>query len=139
MFFFFYSCFFALLIPATMLLFGWLWKKKPPKDINALYGYRTAMSIKNQDTWDFAHQRVSMLWRRAGACLTALTLLGFPLGGLLITHGSFPALFEPQAADAIGMLLLVLVGIQLIVLVGSIFPVERALKQAFDKDGQRRT
>lgn len=138
MFFFFYSCFFALLIPATMLLFGWLWKKKPPKDVNALYGYRTSMSMKNQETWDFAHQKFGTLWRRTGACLALFTLAGFPIGGLLLTHGNFSTLFEPQAAGAIGWLLLALVGVQLVVLVASIFPVERALKQNFDKDGQRR-
>lgn len=136
MFFFFYSYFFALLIPATMLLFGWLWKKKPPKDINALYGYRTSMSTKNQETWNFAHQKIGALWRRIGTCLVVLTLLGFPAGSLLLAKEN--ALSEPQAADAMGWLLLALVGVQLVVLVASIFPVERALKRAFNEDGQRR-
>ena len=29
--------------------------KHPPKEINNFFGYRTAMSRKNRDTWDFAH------------------------------------------------------------------------------------
>lgn len=28
----------------------------PPKKINALYGYRTPRSMKNQSTWDFAQK-----------------------------------------------------------------------------------
>ena len=36
-----------LLIPLTMIGFGRLFLKKIPKDINALFGYRTSMSMKN--------------------------------------------------------------------------------------------
>ena len=34
------------LIPILMLLFGWIFKKHPPKNINSVYGYRTSMSKK---------------------------------------------------------------------------------------------
>ena len=37
-----------LLIPAIMVGFGRRFLKHPPKTINALYGYRTARSMKNQ-------------------------------------------------------------------------------------------
>ena len=43
-----------LLIPAAMLLLGRHFLTRPPKTINGLYGYRTARSMKNQATWDFA-------------------------------------------------------------------------------------
>ena len=40
-----------LLIPVTMVFIGKRFQKKPPKEINAMYGYRTAMSMKNKETW----------------------------------------------------------------------------------------
>ena len=46
----------SLLIPLVMLFFGRRFLTKPPKSINSLYGYRTARSMKNQQTWDFAHR-----------------------------------------------------------------------------------
>ena len=35
-----------ILIPLLMMLFGWLLKHKTPRK-NAIYGYRTSMSMKN--------------------------------------------------------------------------------------------
>ena len=46
---------FNLLIPAILLSAGKLFLKKAPKDINWIFGYRTTMSMKNEDTWAFAH------------------------------------------------------------------------------------
>lgn len=46
---------FTLFIPVLMVLCGYLMYKHTPKDINGLVGYRTAMSMKNQETWDFAN------------------------------------------------------------------------------------
>lgn len=44
-----------LLIPISMIGFGKLFMKTTPKEINGLFGYRTSMSMKNKDTWIFAH------------------------------------------------------------------------------------
>ena len=52
------------LIPILMLLFGWIFKKHPPKNINSVYGYRTSMSTKNIETWNFAHAYCGRLWQR---------------------------------------------------------------------------
>lgn len=43
-----------LLIPFTMIGFGKMFLKKAPDQINYVFGYRTSMSMKNQDTWVFA-------------------------------------------------------------------------------------
>ena len=45
-----------LLIPATMAGFGRAFLKKAPGKINYAFGYRTSMSMKNKDTWDYAHK-----------------------------------------------------------------------------------
>ena len=38
----------------VFFIVGFIMYKFPPKKINSLYGYRTATSMKNQQTWDFA-------------------------------------------------------------------------------------
>ena len=45
-----------LLLPFTMIGFGRYFMKKAPKEINSVFGYRTSMSMKNKDTWEFAHK-----------------------------------------------------------------------------------
>ena len=53
----------SLVIPIIMIGFGFLFGKRPPKEINYLCGYRTRMSMKNIDTWVFAHRYCGRLWR----------------------------------------------------------------------------
>lgn len=55
------SALIVLLIPGTMVLFGYVWKKHPPKTINGIYGYRTRRSMQNWATWEFAHQYCARL------------------------------------------------------------------------------
>lgn len=55
-----------LLTPITMIYFGFRFEKNPPKEINALFGYRTVMSMKNQNTWKFAHKYIGKLWKVCG-------------------------------------------------------------------------
>ena len=43
-----------LLIPFTMIGFGRHFMRKAPQKINGIYGYRTTMSMKNRETWEFA-------------------------------------------------------------------------------------
>ena len=37
----------VLLIPLTMLFFGWLLFRRTPKEINYVYGYRTKQKTRN--------------------------------------------------------------------------------------------
>ena len=97
---------------------------KAPKSINSLYGYRTARSMKNQQTWDFAHQVCGKLWFRGGAVMLPLSLLAM-----------LPAL--GRDVEAVGIWCIPVVGVQLVVMIGTIFPVEKALKRKFDKYGRR--
>ena len=115
----------CLLIPGVMLFFGRRFLKHPPKNINALYGYRTSRSMKNQQTWDFAHQVCGKLWFRVGLILLPVSLA--------------PMLFlRDRSVGEIGMGCVPVVAIQVVVLLGSIFPVERALKRNFDQFGRKR-
>ncbi|MGL5869536.1 MAG: SdpI family protein [Clostridium chrysemydis] len=103
-----------------MILFGGLFLKKPPKEINGLYGYRTTMSMKNKDTWDFANKAIGKLWFKLGIALFIITvILGFN-------------------KELLGKYGLVLFYLQIAVLILSIFPVEKKLKENFNKNGTRK-
>ncbi len=114
-----------LLIPGIMIGFGKYFIKKAPAEINGLFGYRTPMSMKNMDTWRFAHHYCGRIWYACGLALLPVTLIP-----LLLVAG--------QGAERVGMVGGVICGVQMIPLVGAIFPTERALRKNFDKDGYRR-
>ncbi len=114
-----------LLIPAVMIVFGRMFLKRPPKNINSTFGYRTAMSMKNQDTWDFAQKCCGRLWYRCGRVMlpVSVTPLLFVMG---------------RDIGVIGNAGLVVAAVQVAVMLGTIFPVEKALKRTFDRNGFRR-
>lgn len=115
----------CLLTPVIMLLAGWMMWKHCPREINGLLGYRTARSMKNQDTWRFAHAYCGRLWWRGGWVLLLLSALGM----LPFMHSS---------EDTLGTVCIVFCLGQAALLVLSIFPTERALRRTFDDEGQRR-
>ena len=114
-----------LIIPFTMIGFGRHFMKSTPKEINALFGYRTSMSMKNQDTWDFAHKYCGKIWYTCGLILLPVTVLC-----LLLAIG--------KSIDFVGTAGGIICGAQLIPLAGSVIPTEIALKKIFDKNGKRR-
>lgn len=114
-----------LLIPLTMIFFGKYFKETAPKTIQAIFGYRSTMSMKNNETWVFAHHYCGRLWYRFGLCLLPISLI------VMI-------LVKNETEQVIGLVGALLCGIQLIFLVGSIFPTEKALKRNFNEEGKRR-
>ena len=115
----------SLLIPLTMIIFGRHFMHSPPKDINGFYGYRTSMSMKSRESWDFAHRYFGKLW--------------FILGLILLPLSVMPMFFLlGKSVDTIGNASLVIIGIQLLFLIVPIFPTEAALKKNFDQFGFRR-
>ena len=63
-----------LLIPIVMILAGIIMWKHAPKQINGLLGYRTTRSMKNMDTWKFAHDHCGRLWWKIGLILLIATI-----------------------------------------------------------------
>ena len=115
----------VLLMPLVMLFTGRAFSKSAPKTINSVYGYRTPMSMKNQDTWQFAHRYFGRLWYRCGLVLTPVTLAVMCLG---LGKGE-------HTVSWLGSALCI---VQLAVILGSIAPTERALRRTFHKDGSRK-
>lgn len=122
--FFIFMLVMILLIPAVMIIFGALFKRSAPKEINYIFGYRTERSMKNQETWSFAHKLCGKIWLVCGIALVPASVI--------------PMLFViGKSENVIGTVSTVIVFIQLAVLLLSLIPVEKALKSNFDKDGKR--
>ena len=115
----------SMMIPVIMIIAGRIMWKRCPQKINWVYGYRTARSMKNADTWRFAHEHCGRLWWRIGWILLLPTALA-----MLPVYG--------RGENPISIAGLLIVTVHLIVLIASIFPTERALKQAFNDDGSRK-
>ena len=110
------------LIPLLMIGFGYFFKKFGAGTINDVFGYRTSMSKKNQQTWDFANMYFARLWIKVGFIMLPLSIvLMFPVLG--------------KSTDTVGWWGAAISLVQCVVLLASIFPVERALNKNFDKDG----
>ena len=70
------ACFIlAMLPPALMLCVGIMWKVSPPKMNGKALAYRTALSTRSEETWNFAHRHCSKLWIRLGIVLGLVSAL----------------------------------------------------------------
>ena len=123
--FWFFMLICDLLIPLVMIRFGRLFMKKAPAEINWAFGYRTTMSMKNRDTWEFAHKYIGKLW--------------FYLGLILLVLSVIPLFFVlGRDVETVGMIGIIVCFVQLVPMVGSIIPTEIALKWNFDSNGRKR-
>ena len=115
---------FALLLtPGIMVISGRIMTDHPPKTINGAYGYRTAMSMMNQDTWDYAQAACAKRWRRWGRVLALITLIVL-----------FFALRRPTFADVLG----IYTAFETVYLLASVAATEMDLRRTFDEKGERR-
>lgn len=113
---------------ASSIYDDWFWKifyEKGSKEINSVFGYRTSMSMKNKDTWEFAHKYCGKVWYVCGMVMLPITVI-------------FMLLVIGKSEDCVGSMGGIICGVQLIPLIGSILPTEIALKKNFDKNGIRR-
>lgn len=120
-----YMFFVDLLVPGILAAIGILVKRHAPKDINLIYGYRTTLSMKNADTWKFANELCGKLYFRWGLIMLAVSaavmLLILPCNETVVYTVGF-----------------ILLGLQLIPVLGVIPVVERALRKTFHEDGTRK-
>ena len=107
-----------LLIPLTMIGFGKQFRKKSPKNINMIVGYRTSRSMKSKETWEFAHCYFGKLWFRLGWMLLVPTVFG-----MILVIG--------KDNDMVGNVGLVINVVQIAVMLIPIYFTEKALKERF--------
>lgn len=126
MWFWWFMFIFDLLIPMLMILLGRMMWKHPPGSINWVIGYRTSRSMKNMDTWKFAHDYCGRLWWKIGWIMLVFSV---------VIHCPF----YNSSENIIGIMGSVLCTIQCVVLiVPPIFFTERALKRNFTNEGIRK-
>lgn len=123
--FYIYMLLTSLLIPVIMLVFGWKFHRQAPKKINVWYGYRSARSMKNEDTWVFAHQHIGRTWMLVGAVLLVISVIP-----MIAVYG--------KDDDTVSVVSLVLLFVQMLPMIMSLIPTERALKRTFDENGIRK-
>lgn len=123
--FWFFILIMCLLTPAMMIGFGKFFMKGGPKQINDAFGYRTTRSMKNQETWRFAHQYSGKIWLYSG-----LALLPISIAVMLFVYG--------KSVDMTGIAGLIIVIAQMIVMICAIPFTEAALKRNFDDLGRHR-
>ena len=115
----------VLLIPLTMIFFGWLLFRKTPKEINYVYGYRTKRSMMNEETWRLANQYFGKAWYFCG-------LISAPLSVIAI------AIVFGKGLGTVGTVGGIITMLQILPLIGAIVPTESELKKNFDENGKRR-
>lgn len=117
-----------LLIPLTMIIFGYIYNKKPPqkpKSKFAYSGYRTSMSMKNEETWEYANRFFGKLWFR----------FGIPVGVISIIPFFF---FIGKDKDTVGFAGMIICYVQLVAMLLPVIPTEISLRRRFDKNGNRK-
>lgn len=85
------------------------------------------MSMKNKETWDFAHRYHAKVWGLTGLVLGLVSLI------VLV-----PAWAKSKTVDDFGRYVMVIMAVQIPALVLSIIPTERALRKHFHADGTPR-
>ena len=113
-----------LLLPINMLITGRMMWKHYPKEINGVLGYRTNRSMKNANTWKFAHEYCGKLWWKIGAASVLPTIL---------VHIPF---FHSDE-NIIGIVGGIVAAVQCVIMLASVFLTEHALKKTFNADGTR--
>ncbi len=111
------------LLPLVMVICGMSYTKRGPKKITRLQGYRSKMSMKNRETWDFAHKNLGDMWFKLGAPLLAVT----SVVSLLVFR---------ESTKQITTWCCVIFVIQLVIMVLPVVYTEKALKENFDENGK---
>ena len=116
-----------LLTPLVMIIYGRIFEKKPPKIARSkfAFGYRTVMSMRNEETWEYAHRFFGKLWFRFGIAvgLISIIVLFFFIG---------------KDKDTVGFAGMIICYVQLLAMLLPVIPTELALRRRFDKYGNRK-
>lgn len=110
-----------MIVPIVMIIAGRLMHKHTPKKINGVLGYRTRRSMKNADTWRFAHEHCGRTWWRGGWIA-------------LILSAAAHIPYYNDSDKVISALCIVICTLQCIALVASAVTTEIALKKNFTEN-----
>lgn len=101
----------SLVIGIIFISTSLLLKKRPPTDINAIFGYRTTRSMKNMKLWEAGNRYSSEIMTQNGV--------------IIIILGSIISLFLNNPSAAI----LLIMGAMLLLIISMFIRVENKLKK----------
>ncbi|KYH30944.1 hypothetical protein CLTEP_24660 [Clostridium tepidiprofundi DSM 19306] len=113
----------CLATPLVMLVGGIICKNVKLK-INHFVGYRTKTSMRNEDTWKFANHYLGKLWIIIGLLMTIFS-------SILLTY------IYSKTGKISGMLCLGFIISQSLVVLISVFSVEKKLKEKFNTSADK--
>ncbi len=99
---------------------GALMYKYPPKQVNYILGYRTTMSMKNEETWKFAN----VYWAKT-----------FFIDGLILLAPSIIIPIVCKESIHLDAIATSFSFILILAIIPTILLTEKALRKKFDKDG----
>lgn len=109
--------YYVLSVNGLLFVFSVLFYFFPPKKINAIYGYRTNKSMKNQDIWNFSNSFFSKQF----LIYSSISLIA----ALILVYVNPKITWQPMA-------------IMLLSLAVSVIKTEQALNKNFDDEGDKK-
>ena len=118
-------CAVVTVFPLLLIINGSIFQKKPPRKNNSFLSYRTALSMKNNETWKSAHSYLGNLCFKSG-----LIVLPSSIAVMLFSFGKPENIIHRFAA--------VITLIQVLIFITLLIPVEISLRKNFDENGNRK-
>ncbi len=122
--FWFYMLILDLIIPCLMFLIGRYFLNTDPKKYVRILTYRTTMSMKNEDTWEFTHHHIGNLWRKCGMVMAPLAAAAM----LFMIRSQHQTMFYFS---------IVVCCIEMIIMMGTLLSTSFVIWRYFDRDGNR--
>ena len=115
----------SMIIPLAMICMGSRMSRKPPENMDSVFGYRTKRAKMTRETWEFANKHCGRTWHMLGIALAVLTI------------GIMRGCYSESRENVIligGLVILV----QIFAFLISMLPTGLALRRNFDENGKRR-
>lgn len=110
----------VMLVPLIMFFVGLYWRVKTPAFKTGKLVYRTEVTEKSAEVWEFAHTHCGKLWTRFGAILAVISVVL-----MVVFDGSYPKF------------IMWLLGGQMLILCITVFMIDFLAKNLFDENGVR--
>ena len=108
--------------PVIMLVLGWIYSTKPPKEANYSVGYRFWWGMSSLEAWTFTQQLAGKVFTLFGRILTAIAAV---IGIILF-------FLQPMAMAWTAVITLV---IELVVIGGACIFINTKVMKTYDKEG----
>jgi len=123
--FWIYMTFMAIIVPLVLIAVGLYYTKCPPEKIYTDFGYKTALTLKNDDIWAYAHQLCGKTWIKLG-------LIMIPLSIAIMVIPLF------ISENAMSFFSVALFALQCVAVFFSFRKTKATLLTVFDEEGNRR-